>query len=345
MNDTSEEKKHPPTPTKLNQARKKGQIPSSADFVRAASTCAGPGYLWLKASTIEDKCKEAFLLTDKLRDMPFNSAVQQAQVLFTELAVSIVGPFLGVIVAAAVLSGLLANRGLVFSFEPMMPKYEKIDPFKGLKRIGSMRSLYELVKTMVKFAVLSAVFLLVVLGMWKTMVYLPVCGMGCFGFVFEEAKQLIGIAAGFFLVGGLIDLLVQRGLFLRDMRMTDTERKRELKDQQGEPKLKRERHRLRKEMASEIPLGVHRATLVLKGHAILLGLRYVRGETGVPVLVCRGEGEVVSQLFDEARALRLTIVHDDLLARQLSPMIKMGDPVSRMYFEPVAKLLYAAGLA
>ncbi|NKL24838.1 EscU/YscU/HrcU family type III secretion system export apparatus switch protein [Rhizobium leguminosarum] len=344
MSDTSEEKKHPPTPRKLNQARKKGQIPSSADFVRAASTCAGLGYLWFKASTIEDKCKEALLLTDKLQDMPFNSAVQQALVLFTELAVSIVGPFLGIIVAAAVLSGLLANRGLVFSFEPMMPKYEKIDPFKGLKRIGSMRSLSELVKTLVKVFVLSAVFLLVVLGMWKTMVYLPICGMGCVGFVFEEVKLLIGIAAGFFLIGGLIDLLVQRGLFLRDMRMTDTEMKRELKDQQGEPKLKRERHRLRNEMASERPLGVHRATLILRGRAVLVGLRYVRGETGVPVLVCRGEGEAVSQLFDEARALRLTIVHDDVLARQLISTMKMGDPVPKMYFEPVAKVLYAAGL-
>ncbi|MCV3243308.1 type III secretion protein U [Mesorhizobium robiniae] len=344
MSDTSEEKKHPPTPRKLNQARKKGQIPSSADFVRAASTCAGLGYLWLKASTIEDKCQEALLLTDKLQDMPFNSAVQQALVLFTELAVSIVGPFLGIIVVAAVLSGLLANRGLVFSFEPMMPKYEKIDPFKGLKRIASMRSLTELVKTLVKVFVLSAVFLLVVLGMWKTMVYLPICGMGCVGFVFAEVKLLIGIAAGFFLIGGLIDLLVQRGLFLRDMRMTDTEMKRELKDQQGEPELKRERRRLRNEMASELPLGVHRATLILRGRAILVGLRYVRGETGVPVLVCRGEGEAASQLFDEARALRLTIVDDDVLARQLIPTTKLGDPVPQKYFEPVAKVLYAAGL-
>ncbi|GLR45963.1 putative translocation protein y4yO [Mesorhizobium amorphae] len=344
MSDTSEEKNRPPSPKKLKDARKKGQVANSADFVRAASTCAGLGYLWFEASAIEDKCQEALLLTDKLQDLPFNSAIQQALVVLTELAVSTVGPFLATVVVAAVLSGLLANRGLVISFEPMAPKFDKINPFKGLKRIASMRSLAELVKTLVKVIVLSAIFLFVVLGMWKTMVYLPICGAGCLGFVFTEVKLLIGIAAGAFLVAGLIDLLIQRALFLRDMRMSDTEMKREMKEQQGDPELKRERRRLREEMAGEPPVGVRRATLILRGRSAVVGLRYVRGEIGVPVLVCRGKGEAASRLTDEARALRLPIVYDDGLAGQLIPTAKLGKPIPKQYFEPVAKALYTAGL-
>ncbi|MBB4188992.1 type III secretion protein U [Sinorhizobium terangae] len=344
MSNSNEEKSHPSTPRKLSEARKKGQIPRSVDFTRAASNCAGLGYLWFRASVIEDKCHEALLLTDKLQYLPFNIAVRQALLLLAELTLTTVGPMLATIVAAAILAGFVANGGLVFSFEPTKPSFEKIHPFQGLKRMASMRSLVEVGKTLAKVSILSATFLFLILGMWKTLVYLPVCGTACFGLVFAETKLLIGIGAGAILVGGLIDLLVQRWLFLRDMRMTKTEVKRELKDQQGQPDVKREQRRLRRQMADESPLGVHCATLILRGREKLVGLRYVRGETGVPVLVCRSEGEAASHMFSEAQALRLTIVNDDVLARELIRTTKLGDAVPTQYFEPVARALFAAGL-
>ncbi|MEY9113262.1 type III secretory pathway component EscU [Bradyrhizobium diazoefficiens] len=64
----------------------------------------------------------------------------------------------------------------------------------------------------------------------------------------------------------------------------------------------------------------------------------------MPVLVCRGEGEAASQLLGEARALRLNIVEDNVLARQLLGKARLGNPVPSQYFESVAKALYAAGL-
>ncbi|NGO54251.1 EscU/YscU/HrcU family type III secretion system export apparatus switch protein [Allomesorhizobium camelthorni] len=345
MSNTSEEKNHAATPKKLSDARKKGQIPRSSDFVRAAGTCAGLAYLWLRGSVILDKCHEALLLTDKLQNLPFNIAVRQALVLLIELTLATVGPLLGTLVAAVILAGLIANGGFIFSLESMKPNLEKIDPFQGLKRMASARSLVEVGKTLFKVMVLSSTFLLFLLGTWKTMVYLPVCGMGCIGLVFTEAKLLCAIGAGALLVGGLIDLLVQHALFLREMRMTKTEVTRELKEQQGTPELKSERRRLRDEAAGEPPLGVHRATLVLRGRAILVGLRYVRDEVGVPVLVCRAEGKAASDMLIQARALRVHIVDDHVLAHQLISTTKLGDAVPAQHFEPVAKALFAAGLA
>ncbi|MCA1443500.1 EscU/YscU/HrcU family type III secretion system export apparatus switch protein [Ensifer sp. IC4062] len=345
MSDTSEEKSRAATPKKLREARKRGQIPRSSDFVRAAATCAGLGYLWLRGSVIEDKCKEALLLTDKLQYLPFNVAVRQTLVLLVELTLETVGPLLSALFATVVLAGLLANRGFVFSLEPLKPKLEKINPFQWFKRLASTRSVVEVGKTLFKVLVLSGTFSLFFFGLWKTMVYLPVCGMGCFGVVFTGAKQLIGIGAGALLIGGLIDLLLQRALYLREMRMTKTEVTRELKEQQGTPELKGERRRIRDEMASEPPLGVRRATLVYRGTAILVGLRYVRGETGVPILVCRAKGEAASHMVREAQALRLKIVDDHVLAHQLISTTKLGNAVPMQYFEPIARALLAAGLA
>lgn len=345
MSNTSEEKTRAATPKKLSDARKKGQIARSSDFVRAAGTCAGLGYFWLRGSVILDRCQEALLLTDKLQNLPFNIAVRQALVLLMKLTLATVGPLLGSLVAAVILAGLIANGGLIFSLEPMKPNLEKIDPSKGLKRMVSARSLVEVGKTLLKVMVLSSTFLLFLLGTWKTMVHLPVCGMGCVGLVFSEAKLLSAIGAGALLVGGLIDLLVQRALFLREMRMTKTEVTRELKEQRGTPELKSERRRLRDEAAGEPPLGVHRATLVFRGRALLVGLRYVRDEIGVPVLVSRAEGEAASAMLIEARALRVHIVDDHVLAHQLISTTKLGNAVSAQHFEPVARALFAAGLA
>ncbi len=343
MSDTSEEKKLPPTAKKLGDARKKGQIARSADFVSAVSTCTGLGYLWLNAGPIADEWHEALRLIDKLQGQPFNSAAQQALGVLTERAMATVGPFLGSVVAAAILAGFLANRGLVFSFEPIKPKLENMDPIKGFKRIASLRSLIELGKTLFKVFVLGTTVLFTVTGTWKTLVYLPACGMGCLYFVFIELKLLIGIAAGAFLIGGLFDCLIQRWLFLRDMRMTETEAKRESKEQQGNPQLKGEHRRLGQEAANESPLGVHRATLIVRGRETLVGLRYVRGETGVPVLVCRGKGEAASQLLNEARALHLSIMDDHVLARRLFRRTKLGSAVPARHFEAVARALYAVG--
>ncbi|WP_445219723.1 EscU/YscU/HrcU family type III secretion system export apparatus switch protein [Bradyrhizobium sp. Pa8] len=343
MSDTSEEKTLAPSEKKLSDARKKGVVPHSTDLVRAVSACVGLGYLGLEVSSIQGKCREALMLTDKLLELPFNIAVDLALGILPELALRIVGPLLASIVTCVILTAVLANGGLVFSTEPLTPKFENIDPIKGLQRIASLRSLVELGKTLVKVVCLGAIFLLVVVGTWKTLVYLPICGIGCFDFVFIEVKLLIGIASGAFMIGGLIDLLVQRWLFLRGMRMTASEMKRELKEQQGNPELKREHRRLRREQANEAPQGVGRATLILTGREMLVGVRYVRGETGVPVLVCRGEGEAASRLFDEARGLRLSIVDDHVLVRELIRNAKLGNPIPNPYFESVAKALLATG--
>ncbi|MGY2933465.1 type III secretory pathway component EscU [Bradyrhizobium sp. GM6.1] len=127
------------------------------------------------------------------------------------------------------------------------------------------------------------------------------------------------------------------------MRMTKSDMKREDKEQQGNPEVKREHRRLRREQASESPLGVSRATLILTGRELLVGVRYIRGETGVPVLVCRGDGEAASRLFDEARRLRLSIVEDHVLVRELIHNTSLGNSIPVQYFEAVAKALFAAG--
>ncbi|MGQ4274908.1 EscU/YscU/HrcU family type III secretion system export apparatus switch protein [Terrihabitans sp. B22-R8] len=345
MSESGEEKKLPPSSKKLSDARKKGQIPRSTDFVTATATCAAILYLWTQAGHWDNNWRDALLVSEKVQNLPFDVGVRQAMGALAELALKTVAPFLAIVCAAAIFASFIANRGLVFSFEPVKPKLENVNPIDGMKRIFSMRSAIELVKTLLKAAFLGATFLFVIIGMWKTLVYIPICGMGCLSFVVAvESKLLMGIAAGAFLAAGMLDLLTQRWLFLRDMRMTETEAKREFKEQEGNPQLRSEHHRLRQEAAQEPPLGMRRATIVVQGRGALVGLRYVRGETGVPIIVCRGKDAGAARLLAEARDERVPIVEDPVLARRLLKAAKLGQAVPSRHFPAVAKILHAAGL-
>lgn len=344
MSESGEEKKLPPSSKKLRDARKKGQLARSSDLVSAAGTCAAIAFLLIQAGSLEESWSGALLLGDKVHAMPFPAAARQIAGGLAQLAAETVLPFLAAMIGASFMMNMVINRGFIFSLEPMMPKGSHINPVEGLKRIFGLRALIELVKTIVKAAILGSIFLLVILGMWKTLIFLPVCGMSCMGYIAgAEVKMLLGIAAIAFIVGGILDFLIQRALFMRDMRMTETEAKREFKEQEGNPQLKAEFKRLRQEASVEPALGVRQASIIIYGTGVAIGVRYVKGETGVPIIVCRGKNATADRILAQARDEGRPIIEDGPLARRLLKGAKLGGAVPSNFFQAVAKLLYAAG--
>jgi type III secretion protein U len=345
MSDTGEEKTLPASAKKLRDARKKGQIPRSQDFVSAAGILAAIAYVWSRSGVITDQWREVLLLNAGLQNEAFSVALGQLLSALASLGLRTVLPLLLFVSAAGVLASLVASRGFVFSLEPLKPKLENLSFAKGFKRILGLKSWVELGKTLVKALLLGTALLLVVLGTWNTLVRLPVCGVSCIGFVVEgQTKLLLGIAAGVFLAAGIVDLLVQRWIFLRDMRMTHTEVKREIKDQEGNPQIRGAHQGHRQEAASEPRLGVARATLIVLGAHTVAGLRYVRGETDVPIVVCRGRAETAAALAKAAGELGIPMVRDAGLAKALATRVRLGAPVPSRYFERIAKAFFAAGL-
>lgn len=136
--------------------------------------------------------------------------------------------------------------------------------------------------------------------------------------------------------------MLQRWLFLRDQRMTKTEFKRERKDMEGDPILRQELARQRREFAqgSTMPLGIKHATvLIAEGQSAVIGLRYVKGETPVPTLVCKGRNDRAVQLVAQARQLYIPVVDEPALAQTLLETGKLGDYVDQAHFHDVAAVL------
>ena len=341
--DQSEEKSLPASEKKLRDAREKGQVSQSKDMVIGMGTVAILAYIWLVWENVQADLVTLLLLPADIYELPFLQAVERMMSASFDLAVKTVLPLILIVILVAILTNVAVMQGFVFSTEPIKPKGEKIDPVAGFKRLLGLKNLVEMIKSVLKTLLLSATAIILVLLGLETLIKGPVCGPNCIAFAFASlAKPLFIAFALIFLLFALFDIGLQRWLFLRDQRMTKTEFKRERKDMEGDPILRQELARQRREFAqgSTIPLGIKHATvLIAEGQSAVIGLRYVKGETPVPTLVCKGRNDRAVQLIAQARQLYIPVVDEPALAKALLENGKLGDYVDQAYFHDVAAVL------
>lgn len=343
---SSEDKNLPPSQKKLQDARRKGQVAHAAELVSAAGAIAAIGYLWSKASLLATQSEEMLTLATQLLNQPFDTALRQLLSALGSFTLRTVLPLLAVVVAAGLVTNVAVNRGFVFSLHPMIPKLENLNPIQGFKRMFGLRGWIEFGKTLLKAGLLGLALVLVLSGTGNSLVRLPICGIGCVPYVFGSiATALLAIGAIFFLVTGIIDLLVQRWLFMRDMRMSTSEAKREHQETEGNP-LIRGAHRRHRQEALEGPrLGIGEATIVIMGEGSTIGLRYKPGQASAPYVVFRASGAAGDRFRAAAISRGIPIIEDGGLASALIRKVKLGGPVPPRFFERLARAFYSAGLA
>lgn len=343
----SEEKSLPPSEKKLRDARKKGQVSRSSDMVTAMVMLGCTIYVVAAAGGIENRVRNLISTTTRLYHEPFDTLWPRLLGLGSEIVVRAVLPLIVITLVAVVLTNVVIMRGMLFSVDPVKPKFERINPAEGLKRIFSARGIIEFVKSLIKMVSLAVALVIVYRLGLQALMDAPRCGFGCLEGVFMALlKPLVITALIAFFIVGLIDVQMQRLLFRRDQRMTRTEQKRERKDQEGDPEIRRARQRERHSMyAHSSRVGVRHASLMLGAAGDwLVGLRYVSGETPVPVVVCKADPERSAALLEEAAALQIPLAKQPELAARIARRAGNGAPIPNDTFQPVADELVAAGL-
>ncbi|WP_411383992.1 EscU/YscU/HrcU family type III secretion system export apparatus switch protein [Pseudomonas sp. L7] len=347
MADTSEEKSQPATDKKLKDARKKGQVAKSQDLVSGVVILLCTLCIAILAPRAKAQVTALVDLTAQIYIEPFATVWPRLLDTAEQLLIGITLPVMAVTVTAVVLTNLVTMRGLVFSVEPLKPDFKRINPAEGFKRIFAMRNVVEFLKGLVKVHLLGLAFYVVGRHALQALMESSRCGPECLQSTFLLVlKPLVFTVLAAFLVLGAADVLMQRWLFGRDMRMTRSEQKRERKDIDGDPLIKRELRRQRQEMqAMATKLGLGRASLMVGvAGGWVVGLRYVRGETPVPVVVCQAEPEDSARMLAEAAQLGIAHAMDARLAAELARRTVAGDPVPDSTFQTVADLLVAARL-
>lgn len=348
MSGPTEEKSLPASDKKLREARAKGQVAKSQDLGTGVALLAAVVYL---AFAVADRQAGVLALFDMVAERAWR---EPPAALWPDLRAAAAGILLGLAVplllitlAAVVLTNLTVMRGVIFSTEPLMPKFEKIDPVGGAKRIFSLRSVVEFLKALFKIAMLATAFVIVFRSGIGALLMSSSCGAECFRASMEGLlRPLILTAIASFLIVGSIDVMVQQWLFRRDMQMTKSEMKRERKDAEGDPAILQQRHQNRRDMqASAAKVGIAQASVVIGAAGDwAVAVRYVRGETSVPVVVARAAPSQSADLAAQARALDIPVVGDAALAAAVARAARTGDPVPTDLFQRVADILVGARL-
>lgn len=340
---SSEAKTNPASDKKLREARRKGQVAQQRDFGAVVALATGCGFLWIALPHLiglaEGALDAAFTgVTDPGTRIAglVPSLVREAATLMGQLFLMLIG--------AAVLTSLVLHGGAIFSLDPVSPKLSNMDPVKGLGRIFGKRSLAELAKNLLRLLVGAAATALILRRGIPALLNTPSCGLSCL--LVTLGAILAMLFAAYVLIGLLFavpDLKLQQSLFLEQMKMTKSEVKRESKDANGTPEIKNAQRRVRAEIANTVTkLGVRHATLVIFDEDVAVGLRYVKSEVGVPILVARARGEAAAgRLLGGAQLHLVPLWRDGRLARGILDDAKLGQPAPQAEFQGIAHALAA----
>ena len=259
------------------------------------------------------------------------------------LATTVLGLCLPLLLAAG-LTGAVAHAvqtGGVVASQRLTPRLERLNPFLGVRNLFSTTRLFAVVRALFAGVVVAW---LTVRGLGDHLLDLARLG-GRAGWVAPVVAEVAGAlawrAALFGLALGVLDLVVTRGAWLRRLRMTRDEVRREHKDAEGDPQHKAARERAYQDLLAQATLGNVRtaSVVVVNPTHLACALRYdEKGGDEAPIVVASGEGDLAQQIVRAAEDWGIPVVRDVPLARALVDL-RVGDVIPEALYEAVAEVL------
>lgn len=332
------------TPHKLDDARKKGTVAKSNDFTVMAmlATLAVSMY-----AIAPEAMRQLLRMQQQVLARPSIGvwsvdaiAAWMAQLLLTMLA--ILGPlFLGLAVVAVVVN--LFQTGPIFSAHPLVPDLSRINPAMGLKRLFSMRTLFESVKSVVKLVVLAVLGYMVVRDAVPGLMGLSMVDPKAYMFLLIAlAGNLLLKLVLALLVIGVLDLVFTRWEFSKRMRMSKRDVRDESKNREGDPRVRSRIRELRKEMlkrsksAANVPSA---DVLITNPTHLAVALSYRHGKSGAPQVVAKGAGELARQMRQLAAKHQIPVVQNKALARALFREVDYNGFIPEKMYPQIAKIM------
>jgi flagellar biosynthesis protein FlhB len=332
------------TPFKLDKARQKGQTARSTEIVAAAVLMVAVLYLsWHGVAAMRelvDLCRSLFVA------LAHGEATQRAlwpmvsQVL--RGGITFLVP-LFVLVMVAAIAGTVCQTGVVLSMEPLAIDMSRIHPATGLKRIFSMRTLFELGRACIKLVVLGLTAWFALQALLPHFHRIHGLEPGPFLQVLVDDAAALGTKLVIALVVlALVDLLYTRAEFGRRMRMSRRELKDEYRNREGDPRIRGRLRELRREMLkrSMALKNTRTADVVLTNPThYAVALRYVHGKMDAPRVVAKGAGQLAAAMREIAARHRVVVVQNPPLARRLFHEAGLEESLPGSFHVEVARII------
>jgi flagellar biosynthesis protein FlhB len=338
------EKTEKPTPKKIRDARKKGQVFKSQDLTNAFLFLTAAAVIVFGGSMFTDGLRKLF--TEAFQPETFrgfhsaDSLVASAGHSFASALIMLLPLLGGLFVVAVMLNFLQVNA--LFSMEVLSPKLDKLNPVSGFQNMFFKAKTYiELAKNVLKIVVVLTLAYYIVKGSLADLVLVERLSV-------QSAAKLAGaLMAGLllrigvaFLVLGAADYFLQKHLYMKNLMMSKQEVIDEYKHEEGDPHIKGARKQLHEQLLAESSTAaVPKADVVVVNPTHLaVAVQYDEHSMHAPMVVAKGQMLRAQKIIDIARASRVPVLRNVPLAHSLFE-IDIGHEIPEDLFDAVAEVL------
>lgn len=341
--DSSQDKSEEPTARKLEQSRKKGQVPRSKELATMFLVFGGTVLMMALAPPLADRIMAIII---------FNFTLDRATIFDTSQMLIHLGAsirdvglvlilFMGGLMMIAIIS-YISVGGWNFSGEALAPKFNRMNPLSGIKRMFSAKSLVELIKAIAKIVLVAffaylmlSLFLQPILNLAREPVQSAIGEA-----LWMLSLSILGISFALVIIAA-IDVPFQLWDHTRQLKMTMQEIKDEMKDTEGKPEVKGRIRQLQREMSQQRMLDdVPKADVVITNPThYAVALKYEPEKSDAPYLLAKGVDHMAEQIREKARGNDVMIVESPALARAVYANTKVNQAIPQGLFLSVAQVL------
>ena len=342
-NETGGEKSLPASAQKKQRAREQGNVARSQDLSSGLALLAALLGLWLLAGRMWRNLIQAMhhYLDDTLQVLPTRDTVAYVSAEVVWYTAIVVLPFMLVMLVAGVAANVL-QVGFLMTAQPLQPKFDRLNPISGLRRFVSARVFVELVKSILKLVVITAIVWYGVRNRLGEVLYTVHLQPESLAWAVSSLVVAIWWRVVLaMLILGILDYGVQRWMYERELRMTVQEAREEAKQLEGDPRIKQRIRSIQRQMAmqrmmAEVPTA---DVVITNPTTYAVALRYDVQSMNAPIVVAKGARLIAERIRDLAVDHDVPIVQKPDLARALFQTVEIGRAVPESLFVAVAEVL------
>ena len=338
-----QEKTEKPTPKRLREAREKGQVAKSPEVASALIligslailAIAGTWMFWtlvrfmhgvfgnLGTIHIHGDSAPAFLL----------EVFEQVFILLL--------PLMGTLIIVGIGANLM-QIGFLFTTKPFAPKLSKFNPINGMKNLISLKSLVELLKSLLKILLIGGIAYAVLMREMESLPSLMAMSVGqILSFIGIASLKIMFYVALGMLAMAILDFIYQKWQHTKDLMMSKQEVKDEWKQTEGDPRIKGKIRQAQREMAMRRMMqAVPEADVIITNPTHLaIALKYNAEEMVAPQVVAKGAALVAERIKEIGRDHDVPTVENKPLAQVLYKTCEIGDTIPDTLYRAVAEIL------
>ena len=336
------EKTEEPSPKKIEDARKEGNVPKSQDTSSFVTLLVAVIAVYAFSFFVTSRLHYLYEYYISFIGTPLtkNTVFEIGFVSLRELVFMIV-PVASIVALSGIIAAVM-QFGFIFTTKPLTPDLKKIDPIKGFGKLFSFKKLIEGIKITAKVIIVFSIafyFLLEYIKELPTVINFSM--MGQMHWLAGKVIILVLIMLLIFFVLGMVDLMIVRYQYFKDLKMSKQEIKDEYKQMEGDPHIKAKIKQVQmqiaqKRMMSELPSA---DVIITNPTHYAVALRYDKEREQAPIVIAKGVDNIALKIKEIGRKNLIQIIENPPLARQLYGSAELNEIIPENLYKAVAEVL------